>query len=65
MFPRWFYEFEDNIFYYIGSSWKIRMRISIMEIHYRVRDSWEFLVIKRLLDLTYDGGPSCFRDMFV
>ena len=31
----------------------------------RVRDSWEFLVIKRLVALSYDGGPSFFRDMFV
>ena len=30
-----------------------------------VRDSWEFLVIKRLVAFTYDGGPSFFRDMFV
>ena len=66
MFPWWFYEFEDNIFYYIGSSWKIRMRIYLMEIpSLPVRDSWEFLVIKRLVALTYDGGPSFFRDMFV
>ena len=39
-----------------------------MEIHLNtlpVRDSWEFLVIKSLVALTYDGGPSFFRDMFV
>ena len=28
-------------------------------------DSWEFLVIKRLVALTYDGGPFFIRDMFV
>ena len=30
-----------------------------------IRDSWEFLVTKRLVVLTYDGDPSFFRDMFV